>query len=94
MFVYEKIDSTTCSVKEIKDDYRLRLLNDEPNTIATGCDFKAKIIQDLLLHGNAYVEVERKGNEITGLWNLNPSEVGILKYSDKFVGFISATIIS
>ena len=79
--LYKYVDNDT--VQEVKDDYRLRLLNDEPNTIATGCDFKAKIIQDLLLHGNAYVEVERKGNEITGLWNLNPSEVGILKYSDK-----------
>ena len=79
--LYKYVDNDT--VQEVKDDYRLRLLNNEPNTIATGCDFKAKIIQDLLLHGNAYVEVERKGNEITGLWNLNPSEVGILKYADK-----------
>ena len=47
------------------DDYRLRLLNREPNTIATGTDFKAKLMQDLLLHGNAYVEIERDGNEIT-----------------------------
>ena len=79
--LYEYIDNNT--VKEIKDDYRLRLLNSEPNIVSTGCDFKAKIVQDLLLHGNAYVEIERNGNEIIGLWNLNPSEVGILKYSDK-----------
>ena len=79
--LYEYIDDNT--VRELKDDYRLKLLNNEPNIVSTGCDFKAKIIQDLLLHGNAYVEVERNGNEIIGLWNLNPSEVGILKYSDK-----------
>ena len=79
--LYERIDNDT--VKEVTDDYRLRLLNREPNTIATGTDFKAKLMQDLLLHGNAYVEIERDGNEITSLWNLDASYVGISKYGDK-----------
>ena len=79
--LYERIDNDT--VKEVTDDYRLRLLNREPNTIATGTDFKAKLMQDLLLHGNAYVEIERDGNEITSLWNLDASYIGISKYGDK-----------
>ena len=81
--LYERIDNDT--VKEVTDDYRLRLLNREPNTIATGTDFKAKLMQDLLLHGNAYVEIERDGNEITSLWNLDASYVGISKYGDKAI---------
>ena len=79
--LYERVDDKT--VKLISDDYRLALLNNEPNIIATGTDFKAKFIQDLLLHGNAYVEIEKDGNTITSLWNLNASDVGIAKYSDR-----------
>lgn len=79
--LYERVDEST--VKQISDDYRLALLNNEPNIVATGTDFKAKMIQDLLLHGNAYIEIEKEGNEITSLWNLDASYVGISKYGDK-----------
>lgn len=78
---FERIDDIT--TKKITDDYRLPLLNNEPNIIATGTDFKAKLIQDLLLHGNAYVEVEKDGNTITSLWNLDARDVGIAKFSDR-----------
>ena len=79
--LYERVDDNT--VRQIVDDYRLNILNNSPNIIATGTDFKAKIIQDLLLHGNAYIEIERDGNEITSLWNIDASCIGISKYSDK-----------
>ena len=69
--LYERVDDNT--VRQIVDDYRLNILNNSPNIIATGTDFKAKIIQDLLLHGNAYIEIERDGNEITSLWNIDAS---------------------
>ena len=63
--LYERVDDNT--VRKITDDYRLILLNNAPNCISTGTDFKAKLIQDLLLHGNAYVQIEKDGNQIIAL---------------------------
>ena len=79
--LYERVDDNT--VRQITDDYRVNLLNNAPNIIATGADFKEKIIRDLVLHGNAYVDIERDGNNIISLWNIDASDVGISKYSDR-----------
>ena len=79
--LYERVDDNT--VRQITDDYRVNLLNNAPNIIATGIDFKEKIIRDLVLHGNAYVDIERDGNNIVSLWNIDASDVGISKYSDR-----------
>ena len=79
--LYERIDNNT--VRQITDDYRVNLLNNAPNIIATGADFKEKIVRDLVLHGNAYVDIERDGNNIVSLWNIDASDVGISKYSDR-----------
>lgn len=79
--LYERIDDST--VRKITDDYRLNLLNNNPNIISTGTDFKEKLIRDLLLHGNAYVQVEKDGNEIISLWNIDASSVGIKKLIDE-----------
>ena len=79
--LYERVDDNT--VRQITDDYRVNLLNNAPNIIATGADFKEKIIRDLVLHGNAYVDIERDGNNIVSLWNIDASDVGISKFSDR-----------
>ena len=79
--LYERVDDNT--VRQITDDYRVNLLNNAPNIIATGTDFKEKIIRDLVLHGNAYIDIERDGNNIVSLWNIDASDVGISKYSDR-----------
>lgn len=79
--LYERVDDNT--VRQITDDYRVNLLNNAPNIIATGADFKEKIVRDLVLHGNAYVDIERDGNNIVSLWNIDASDVGISKYSDR-----------
>ena len=79
--LYERVDDNT--VRQITDDYRINLLNNAPNIISTGADFKEKIIRDLVLHGNAYVDIERDGNNIVSLWNIDASDVGISKYSDR-----------
>ena len=79
--LYERVDNNT--VRQVNDDYRLFLLNHEPNSISTGTDFKAKLIQDLLLHGNAYVQIEKDGNKIKGLWNVDAKDVGIAKLVDE-----------
>ena len=79
--LYERVDDNT--VRQITDDYRVNLLNNAPNIVATGVDFKEKIIRDLVLHGNAYVDIERDGNNVVSLWNIDAGDVGISKYSDR-----------
>lgn len=79
--LYERVNENT--VKKITDDYRLFLLNNTPNCISTGTDFKAKLIQDLLLHGNAYVQIEKDGNNITSLWNIDACDISIKKLFDE-----------
>ena len=89
--LYERIDEKT--VKSLTDDYRIRLLNDQPNTVSTGVDFKARMIRDIVLHGNAYVEIEKDGNKIESLWNLDPRLVAISTLTDPTKPYIIKDIV-
>ena len=89
--LYERVDEKT--TKKISDDYRLRLLNDAPNIISTSIDFKAKIIKDIVLHGNAYVEIERDGNTVESLWNLDSEDISIRTLKDANKPYIIKDII-
>lgn len=70
-------------IERVLNDYRLNLLNDKPNIIATGNDFKEKLARDILLHGNAYVEVVKDKNTIKGVWNVDPTKITIRKLANK-----------
>lgn len=89
--LYERISDK--ETKKVTNDYRLKLLNDSPNLISTGIDFKAKIIRDIVLHGNAYVEIERNGNNIESLWNLDADKVSIRVLNDTDKPYIVKDII-
>lgn len=89
--LYERVDERT--TKKINDDYRIRLLNDQPNTVSTGVDFKARMIRDIVLHGNAYVEIEKDGNKIESLWNLDPRLVAISTLTDPVKPYIIKDIV-
>ena len=89
--LYERIDEKT--TKKLTDDYRIRLLNDQPNTVSTGVDFKARMIRDIVLHGNAYVEIEKDGNKIESLWNLDPRLVAISTLTDPVKPYIIKDIV-
>ena len=89
--LYERIDEKT--VKSLTDDYRIRLLNNQPNIVSTGVDFKARMIRDIVLHGNAYVEIEKDGNKIESLWNLDPRLVAISTLTDPVKPYIIKDIV-
>lgn len=76
------------ALTEILDDYRLFLINKMPNDYSSGADFKGALFNDLLLHGNAYVKVERKGSKISGLWNIPATDVTIYKYVDQIESYV------
>lgn len=52
---------------EVYDDYRLPLLNEYSGNCMTANDLKRQIISDLLLDGNGYAYISKRGNKITKL---------------------------
>lgn len=62
--MYTRTDS---GYQEVYDDYRLPLLNDYSGNGMTANDLKRQILVDLLLDGNGYAYISKKGNKITKL---------------------------
>lgn len=62
--MYRKTDS---GYQEVYDDYRLPLLNDYSGNGMIANDLKRQLLTDLLLDGNGYAYISKKGNKITKL---------------------------
>lgn len=62
--MYRKTDS---GYQEVYDDYRLPLLNDYSGNGMIANDLKRQVLTDLLLDGNGYAYISKKGNKITKL---------------------------
>ena len=62
--MYCKTDS---GYQEVYNDYRLPLLNDYSGNGMIANDLKRQILVDLLLDGNGYAYISKKGNKITKL---------------------------
>lgn len=52
---------------EVYDDYRLSLLNEYSGNCMTANDLKKQVVSDLLLDGNGYAYISKRGNKITKL---------------------------
>ncbi len=52
---------------EVYDDYRLPLLNNYSGNCMTANDLKKQLITDLLLEGNGYAYISKRGNKIEKL---------------------------
>lgn len=62
--MYHKTDN---GYQEVYDDYRLPLLNDYSGNGMIANDLKRQMLVDLLLDGNGYAYISKKGNKITKL---------------------------
>lgn len=60
---------------EVYDDYRLSLLNEFSGNCMTANDLKHQLISDLLLEGNCYAYISKRGNKITKLSYIPTSKV-------------------
>lgn len=60
---------------EIKDDYRLRLLNEETGDLLDAFQWKCTLVRDYLLGGNGYTYVDWAENHIAGLYYVDPVQV-------------------
>lgn len=61
---------------EIRDDYRLRLLNEETGDLLDAQQWKSSLVRDYLLAGNGYTYVDWVGRRIDGLYYVDPAQVG------------------
>lgn len=77
--VYQERDGDT---KEIKDDYRLKLLNDETGDLLDSYQAKKSLIRDYILDGNGYFYINKKGNQIQSLHYVEPIHFSVSKNTD------------
>lgn len=69
-------------IREIEDDIRLKILNDETGDTLTAFDFKKALIQDYLLVGNGYAYINKQGTKIKSLHYVKAEELSINRNVD------------
>lgn len=69
-------------VTEIKDDYRLRLLNDDTGDTLTAVQFWKAMLRDYFLDKGAYAYINRYLNQIESVHYVECPHIGINKNSD------------
>ncbi|MGL5150717.1 MAG: phage portal protein, partial [Clostridium sp.] len=67
------------SVIEIKDDIRIKLLNDETRDTMTAFEMKKALIRDYLLVGNGYIYINKYLNSIESLHYVKETDVTVNK---------------
>ncbi|PWL55428.1 MAG: phage portal protein [Clostridium cadaveris] len=70
------------AIREIEDDIRLKLLNDDTGDTLTAFDFKKALIQDYLLVGNGYAYINKQGTKIESLHYVKAEELSINRNVD------------
>lgn len=78
----EIIKDGKATVEEVKDDYRLKLLNEETGDTLNAFEFKKALVQDYFLVGNGYAYINKSGNTIKSLHYVKEEEVAIQKNVD------------
>lgn len=88
IYLYKRDDEGDS--ENVDDDYRLFLLNGEPNENQTSNALKKRIVMDYLFHGGSFVYVRKKArsNEVKDLYRLPIEKVQIHRYEQ--LGFISS----
>lgn len=74
--LYKKINKS--KIEEIEDDNRLYLLNIEPNYLMNSTQLKKAMVQDIILDGNAYVNIEKAKNEFKKLNYLESRNISVM----------------
>lgn len=69
-------------VTEIKDDIRLKLLNEETGDTLTSFEMKKAIVMDYLLMGNGYIYINKERGKFKSLHYIKESDLSINKNVD------------
>lgn len=77
--LYQEVNG---EVKEVKNDVRVGLLNDETGDILDGFQFKKALVEDFILEGNAYAYINKVRNNVKSLNYIEPKYISIFKSTD------------
>lgn len=69
-------------VEELKDDLRVRLLNEETGDMLTSYEMKKALVIDYLLMGNGYIYINKERGEIVSLHYVKESDVSVINNVD------------
>lgn len=69
-------------VGEVKDDVRLKLLNDETGDTLNAYQMKKAFIRDYLIDGRGYIYINREGNNVKSLHYVEKSRISITHNDD------------
>lgn len=69
-------------VTEIKDDIRIRLLNEETGDTLTSFEMKKALVIDYLLMGNGYIYINKEKGKFVSLHYVKENDVSIIKNVD------------
>ena len=77
--LYRKTEN---GIEEVKNDYRLRLLNDDPGDTLSSNDFWKAIVEDYYVGKGAYIYINKVGTKIQSLHYVEERYVSINKNFD------------
>lgn len=77
---------------EIKDDNRVKLLNDDTGDLLTGYQMKKAVIEDSLLNGSGHIYINKEKGKIKSLHYVKEKEVGIQEGTDPIFKDIKLTV--
>lgn len=78
---------------DIDNDYRLKLLNQEPNEEMSSVTFKKALVKDYLLYGEGIVKIDRDLNEIKSLYYLPADKINTRVFTyDGYKKFSKVTL--
>ena len=80
--IYLYRDNGDGSIEKV-EDYREKLLNEEPNPMQNAYNYKKSMVIDILLHGGSYSCIDKVRNEVVGLYNLNTDNLTVKLYKKK-----------
>lgn len=69
-------------IEEVKEDIRIRLLNEDPGDTLDGVQFKRALVADYLTGKGGYAYINRKGNRIKSLHYVRECEVSFMYNTD------------
>ena len=75
-------DDLDGKTKEITDDYRLTLLNDDTGDLLDPYQMKAAVVRDMLLFGGGYIYPEIHGNSFVALHYIDRNKISWMKNTD------------
>lgn len=70
------------NVVEVLDDHRLKLLNDETGDLLDSVQAKRALLEDMLLEGNGYWYLHRRGNYLESIHYVEAAQVAVNKNAD------------